>query len=79
MVINILPESKNDPKIYEMSNGIIYSRKPGSTERIIEGYLKNDISYSLHLWISLYNDARYDPRLAEEVDKLLNYYILCKK
>ena len=44
MVINILPESKNDPKIYEMSNGIIYSRKPGSTERIIEGYLKNDIS-----------------------------------
>jgi len=80
MATNTYQQTPLNPKIYEMVDGVIYSRTPGSITRTIEGYIKtDDISYGLNLWISLYHDSKHDARLAEEVEKLFNYYILCKK
>jgi hypothetical protein len=71
------------PLVYERSNGVIYSREQGKSERKIVGYDNSDLEYKKLqeesiLWREILTAAKTNPSLQKALDNVIMIYRLSK-
>lgn len=66
--------------IYERSNGVIYAREQGKTERKVVGYETNvDVQNKLFgMWNDVLLEAEQNPALQKALDRAIMIYRLSK-
>lgn len=67
--------------IYEHSNGAIYSRKFGETQRTFVRYtdVPLNVKEEIKLWLEIVEEAKNNTALQAELDRVKMLYYLTKK